>query len=60
MKGKPTYRDFQEATPKELMKTYKLDSLGLERAQRSVLDGAVQKDIEKAYDPFYKRNRNDA
>lgn len=60
MKHKPTYRDFQEASPKELMKTYKLDQKGLENAQRRVLDGARQEDIRKAYEPFYRRNRRDA
>ena len=59
-KGKPSYNDFQEATPKELQKTYKLDQRGLEQAQRAVMDGAGQKDIQKAYEPFYRRNRRDA
>jgi hypothetical protein len=60
MKGKPTYRDFQESSPKELQKTYKLDQRGLEQAHRRVLDGAGQQDIKKAYEPFYRRNRRDA
>jgi hypothetical protein len=60
MKGKPTYRDFQEASPKELQKTYKLDQRQLEMAQRRVMDGAGQEDIRKNYEPFYRRNRRDA
>lgn len=60
MKNKPTYRDFQEGSPKELQKTYKLDAKQLEMAQRRVLDGAKQQDIRKEYEPFYRRNRHDA
>lgn len=59
-KGKPTYSDFKDGTPKELMKTYKLSPRELEQAQRRVLDGAKQSDIRKEYDPFYRRNRRDA
>ncbi len=59
MKGKPTYRDFQEASPKELVKTYKLSYRELEVAQRKVMDGAGQADITKAYEKFYPRNRSD-
>jgi hypothetical protein len=59
-KKQPTINDFNEATPKELMKTYKLDQRGLENAQRRVMDGAGQQDFKKAYEPFYRRNRRDA
>ena len=58
--NKPTFRDFQEASPRELQKTYKLDQRQLEQAQRQVCDGAKQGDIAKEYDKFYRRNRNDA
>lgn len=60
MKGKPTYSDFRDGSPKELMKTYNLNSKQLEVAQRSVLQGATQQDIRKEYEPFYRRNRHDA
>lgn len=56
----PTYRDFQEASPKELQKTYNLDQRQLEFAQRRVCDGAGQNDLTKEYDKFYRRNRHDA
>lgn len=60
MKGKPTYRDFQEASPRELQKTYKLDQRGLENVQRAVMPGANQNDLRKGYEQFYRRNRRDA
>ncbi len=60
MSKKPTYNDFKEAKPSELMKTYKLDQRGLEQAQRAVLEGARQSDMRKEYDQFYRRNRRDA
>ena len=60
MKGKPTFNDFNEASPKEIQKTYKLDQLSLERAQRDVLYGASNKEMRSEYDKFYRRNRKDA
>ena len=60
MKRNPTYRDFQEASPKEIQKTYKLDQRGLENAQRRTMHGAGQNDLRKAYEQFYRRNRRDA
>ena len=60
MKNKPTWNDFQEATPKELQKVYKLNQAGLENAQRKVCDGASQVDLRGQYDKFYRRNRPDA
>jgi len=59
-KGKPTYNDFQEAKPAELMKTYKLNERQLEMAQRHACYGAGQNDLRKEYDKFYRRNRRDA
>ena len=59
-KGKPTYNDFRDATPRELMKTYKINSAQLEMAQRAVNPGAQQSDLRKEYDKFYRRNRRDA
>lgn len=56
----PTFNDFQEASPKELQKTYNLDQRTLEQAQRRVCDGAGQADLTKEYDKFYRRNRHDA
>lgn len=60
MKGKPTYNDFREAKPAELMKTYKLTPRELENAQRKHLQGANQSDMRKEYDQFYRKNRRDA
>ena len=60
MKGKPTYSDFRDAKPTELMKTYKLNQAQLEMAQRRVNPGASQSDLRKEYDKFYRRNRRDA
>ena len=60
MKSKPTFNDFREAKPTELMKTYKLTPRELENAQRRVCHGASQQDLRKEYDKFYRRNRRDA
>lgn len=60
MKRNPTYRDFQEASPRELERVYKLNNKQLESAHRRVLVGAGQEDIRKAYEKFYPRNRHDA
>lgn len=60
MSKKPTFNDFLEAKPAELMKTYKLDRRGLENAQRDVCYGANQGDLRKEYDRFYRRNRREA
>jgi hypothetical protein len=60
MSKQPTFRDFQEASPTELQKTYNLDQRALEFAQRKVCDGASQNDLAKEYDKFYRRNRQDA
>jgi hypothetical protein len=60
MKGKPTYNDFRDAKPTELMKTYNLTPKELEIAQRRVNPGATQNDLRKEYEIFYRRNRRDA
>ncbi len=60
MRKLPTYNDFRDAKPKELMKTYKLNERQLEMAQRRVCEGASQNDLRKEYDSFYRRNRRDA
>lgn len=57
---KPTFNDFRDASPKEIMKTYKLDQRGLENAQRKHLYGANNAEMRKEYDKFYRRNRRDA
>lgn len=59
-KSKPTFNDFLEAKPTEIMQTYKLDQRGLEMAHRDVCYGANQADLRKEYDKFYRRNRKDA
>ncbi len=58
--SQPTFNDFRNASPKELMKTYKLNPKQLEMAQRRVCDGAKQSDLRKEYEKFYRRNRKDA
>ena len=60
MASKPTWRDLSEATPKELMKTYKLDQRGLENAHRTHLDGANPAERRKEYEQLYRKNRGDA
>lgn len=60
MARKPTFNDFKNAKPKELMKTYKLTARQLEVAQRDVCYGANQAQLRKEYDSFYRRNRRDA
>lgn len=60
MSKEPTYNDFKEGSPKELMKTYKISQRELEMAQRKALYGANQNDLRKEYDQFYRRNRKDA
>lgn len=60
MSKKPTYNDFREAKPQEIMKTYGLNERQLEKAHRDVLYGANQKEMSKEYDKFYRRNRRDA
>lgn len=59
-RGKPTYTDFRDARPKEIMQTYKLTERQLEKAHREILTGANQKEMAKEYDKFYRRNRKDA
>lgn len=59
-KRKPTYNDFRDASPKELVKTYGINYRQLEMAQRAVNPGAAQGDLRKEYDKFYRRNRSDA
>lgn len=59
MANKPTYSDFRDAKPAELMKTYKLTPSQLEMAQRNVNYGANQVELRKEYDKFYRRNRSD-
>jgi len=58
--GKPTYNDFRDAKPSEIMKTYKLDQRGLENAHRDIMYGAGQHEMRGYYDKFYRRNRQDA
>lgn len=60
MKGKPTYNDFRDATPNELMAAYRLTARQLEMAQRRVNPGASQNDLKNEYEKFYRRNRKDA
>ncbi len=60
MKGKPTYQDFVDARPTEIMRTYRLDRRGLENAHRDVMRGARQEEMRREYDRFYRRNRKDA
>lgn len=57
---KPTYNDFRDAKPTELMKTYKLNARQLEMAQRAVNPGATQHELRSEYEKFYRRNRRDA
>jgi hypothetical protein len=52
---KVTWNDLQNATQKELKKTYKLDSRGLENSVRKHLDGADQKERRDVYQKFYSR-----
>jgi hypothetical protein len=59
MSKKPTYNDFRDGRPKELMETYKINHKELEMAQRDVNYGANQAELRKEYDKFYKRNRNE-
>lgn len=60
MSKKPTYNDFRDAKPGELMKTYRLNPRQLEMAQRDVCYGAGQNDLRREYDKFYRRNRSDS
>ena len=60
MARKPTYNDFREAKPKELMRVYKMNPRQLEMAHRDVLSGAKTVEMRKEYDKFYRRNRADA
>lgn len=57
---KPSYQDFRDGKPSELMKTYRLTPRQLEMAQRRVNPGASQNDLRNEYDKFYRRNRRDA
>ena len=60
MSKKPTFNDFQEASPKDLQRVYKLNQAGLENAQRDVCYGANTTELRREYDKFYRRNRRDA
>ncbi len=60
MRKQPTFNDFRDARPAEIMKTYKLDQRGLENAHREVMYGARQAEMRGEYDRFYRRNRKDA
>lgn len=60
MPRKPTFNDFKNARPKELMKTYKLTPRQLEMAQREVCYGASQTQLRGEYEKFYRRNRRDS
>jgi hypothetical protein len=52
---KVTYKDIQDATQKELKKTYKLDDRGMEKALRNHLDGANAQERRQEYDKFYRK-----
>jgi hypothetical protein len=56
-KGKPTYNDFRDASPKELIKTYGINYRQLDKAQRAVNPGASQSDLRKEAEKFYPRNK---
>jgi hypothetical protein len=58
--GKPTWQDFKDGRPKELMKTYKLTPKQLEIAHRKHLDGANQAERRQEYDQLYRKNRSDS
>lgn len=59
MSRQPTRRDYEEASPKELKKTYKLNDRQLENAYRKHLHGASTPEYRKAYEMLYRRNRKD-
>lgn len=56
MKRMPTFRDFKEATPHDLMKSYGINTRQLEMAQRKVCDGASVNDLRNEYNSFYIEN----
>lgn len=58
--GKPTWNDFKEARPSELMKTYKLTPRELENAHRKHLDGGNAAERRSEYDQLYRKNRSDS
>ena len=56
---KPTFNDFRDAKPTEIMSTYKMTSGQLEMAHRDVCYGANQVELRGEYEKFYRRNRRD-
>lgn len=60
MKKEPTWNDFQDAKPAELVKTYKINYRELEIAHRKHLEGASMVEMRNEYDALYRRNRKDA
>jgi hypothetical protein len=57
--GKITWNNLHEASPTELMKTYKISQAQLEMAHRRHLDGANQQQRRDEYDQLWKKNRRD-
>ena len=53
--SKVTWNDIQNATPKDLQKTYKLDSRQMEVAVRKHLDGANAAERRQLYTKLYER-----
>jgi hypothetical protein len=52
---KVTWNDMHEATQKDLKKTYKLDSRGLENQVRRHLDGANATERRQVYQQLFSR-----
>lgn len=56
--GNPiTWNDINSGTCAELKKVYKVDDKGLEVQMRKHLDGANQKQMQKFYETFYRRQK---
>ena len=55
--SKPTWNDLHEGTPRELMKTYKLNQRQLENAHRRHLDGSNAAERRAEYEQLYRKNR---
>jgi hypothetical protein len=53
----PTWNDLKDATPKELMRVYKLSPRQLENAHRKHLYGANATERRAEYDQLYRKNR---
>lgn len=56
----PTWKDFQDASPSELKKAYKIDDRQLENAHRKHLDGASSGEYRANYETLYRKNRGDS